>query len=48
MCNAWYGAEEGKETYLNVIPFYHIFGMTATLNSAVASGSSMILIPDLT
>jgi len=45
MCNAWYGAEMGKETYLNVIPFYHIFGMTATLNTAVASASSMILIP---
>ena len=45
MCNAWYGGEEGKETYLNVIPFYHIFGMTATLNNAVASASSMILIP---
>jgi long-chain acyl-CoA synthetase len=45
MCNAWYGAKAGKEIYLNVIPFYHIFGMTATLNSAVASGSSMILIP---
>lgn len=45
MCNAWYGAEEGKETYLNVIPLYHIFGLTATMNSAVASASSMILIP---
>jgi long-chain acyl-CoA synthetase len=45
MCNAWYGAEEGKGTYLNVIPFYHIFGMTATLNNAIASASSMILIP---
>jgi len=45
MCNAWYGAEEGKDTYLNVIPFYHIFGMTATLNNAVATASSMILIP---
>ena len=45
MCNAWYEGEEGKETYLNVIPFYHIFGMTATLNNAVASASSMILIP---
>jgi long-chain acyl-CoA synthetase len=45
MCNAWYGAEEGKEIYLNVIPFYHIFGMTATLNNAVASASTMILIP---
>jgi long-chain acyl-CoA synthetase len=45
MCNAWYGAKEGQETYLNVIPFYHIFGMTATLNNAVASASTMILIP---
>jgi long-chain acyl-CoA synthetase len=45
MCNAWYGAEEGKETYLDVIPFYHIFGMTTTMNSAVASASTMIIIP---
>lgn len=45
MCNAWYGAEKGKETYLNVIPFYHVFGMTVTMNTAVASASTMILIP---
>jgi long-chain acyl-CoA synthetase len=45
MCNAWYGAEQGKEIYLNVIPFYHVFGMTVTMNTAIASASTMILIP---
>ena len=45
MCKAWTGAENGKDIYLNIIPFYHVFGMTVTMNTAVASASTMILIP---
>jgi len=45
MCNAWYGAEPGKDTHLCVLPFYHVLGMTATMNTAIASASTMILIP---
>jgi long-chain acyl-CoA synthetase len=45
MCKAWTGAKNGKDIYLNIIPFYHVFGMTVTMNTAVATASTMILIP---
>ena len=45
MCNAWLKAEVGKETHVNVLPLYHIYGMTVTMNSAIASAGTMILIP---
>ncbi len=45
MCNAWLNAEEGKEVQMNVLPFYHIYGMTVTMNSAIASAMSMVLMP---
>lgn len=45
MCNAWLRAEEGKETHVNVLPLFHIYGMTVTMNSAISSAGTMILIP---
>ncbi|MCW4036730.1 MAG: long-chain fatty acid--CoA ligase [Candidatus Bathyarchaeota archaeon] len=45
MCNAWLNAKEGKEVQVNVLPLYHIYGMTVTMNSAIASASTMVLIP---
>ncbi len=45
MCNAWLNAEEGKEVQVNVLPLFHIYGMTVTMNAAIASASTMILIP---
>ena len=45
MCNAWLNAEESKEVQMNVLPFYHIYGMTVTMNSAIASAMSMVLMP---
>jgi len=36
-------AEEGKERFLCVVPFFHSYGMTAALNAPVALGATMIL-----
>jgi len=45
MCNAWMRPVEKGETQLNIIPLYHIYGMTVTMNNAVASASAMVLLP---
>jgi long-chain acyl-CoA synthetase len=45
MCNAWLRAREGEEIHVNILPLYHIYGMTVTMNSAIASAGTMILIP---
>jgi long-chain acyl-CoA synthetase len=45
MCNAWLGAVEGEEVQVNVLPLYHIYGMTVTMNNAIASSGSMVLFP---
>jgi len=45
MCNAWLKAQEGEEVQINVIPLYHIYGMTVTMNNAIASAGSMVLFP---
>ena len=45
MCNAWLKAEEAKEVHVNVLPLSHIYGMTVTMNNAIASAGAMILIP---
>ncbi|MBC7876436.1 MAG: alpha/beta fold hydrolase [Anaerolineales bacterium] len=36
-------AEEGKERFLCVVPFFHSYGMTAALNVPVSIGAAMIL-----
>jgi long-chain acyl-CoA synthetase len=45
MCNAWMSTEEGAEVHVNVLPLYHIYGMTVTMNNAIATAGAMILIP---
>jgi long-chain acyl-CoA synthetase len=37
--------ERGKERILAVIPFFHAFGMTAVMNTSIALGAEMILLP---
>src|SRR3990167_5844286 len=45
-CRHWFSkAEVGKETFLSVLPFFHIFCMTSSLNLPVHLASSMILLP---
>ncbi len=37
--------DPGKESYLTVIPLFHVFGMTACMNLALSTGNNMILLP---
>ncbi len=38
-------AEQGRERFLCVVPFFHSYGMTAAMNVPVALGAAMILLP---
>jgi long-chain acyl-CoA synthetase len=39
------GVEEGRERMLCVVPFAHVYGMTAAMNTAIAMGAAMIILP---
>jgi len=45
MCNAWLNTSEARETHVNILPLYHIYGMTVTMNNAIASAGTLLLIP---
>ncbi|WP_029268533.1 long-chain-fatty-acid--CoA ligase [Virgibacillus alimentarius] len=46
MCQAWlYKAKPGKEVVLGVLPFFHVYGMTAIMNFSIMFGSKMVLLP---
>ncbi|MBI3287541.1 MAG: long-chain fatty acid--CoA ligase [Chloroflexi bacterium] len=36
---------EGREVFLAVLPFSHVYGMTACMNLAISLGSALILLP---
>ena len=38
--------EEGREVWLCCLPFFHVFGMTVSMNWPVSVGGSMILMPN--
>lgn len=45
-CVSWMaGLEPGKEKLLAVLPFFHVFAMTAALNMAIANGMTIIIHP---
>ena len=37
--------ERGKDIYLCVIPFFHSYGQTVAMNTAIWNGAAMVLIP---
>jgi long-chain acyl-CoA synthetase len=41
------GLEEGKEVVLMGIPLFHVYGMVAGMNFALASGASMAMVPNV-
>ncbi|WP_060204853.1 long-chain-fatty-acid--CoA ligase [Sporosarcina koreensis] len=46
MCNAWlYKCEDGEETVMGILPFFHVYGMTTVLVLSVMLGNKMVLIP---
>jgi len=40
------GLDEGKEVVLMGIPLFHVYGMVAGMNFAMASGASMAMVPN--
>jgi long-chain acyl-CoA synthetase len=45
--NQWFATlERGRETYLCCLPFFHVFGMTVSLNWPVFLGARMVLVPN--
>jgi long-chain acyl-CoA synthetase len=40
------GLDEGKEIVLMAIPLFHVYGMVAGMNFAMASGASMVMVPN--
>ena len=48
MCDAWfYQLNKGEEKVLGIVPFFHVYGMTAVLNFTIRQGYEMILLPSL-
>jgi long-chain acyl-CoA synthetase len=43
---SWLYMRDREEVNLSVLPFFHIYGITAALNSPIYTSSKMILIPD--
>ncbi|WP_332649794.1 AMP-binding protein [Lysinibacillus sp. 54212] len=46
MCDAWmYKCEDGKESILGMLPFFHVYGMTTVLVLSIMKRGRMILLP---
>lgn len=46
MCQAWfYKSKPGRGSILGILPFFHVYGMTAVMLLAVMQGQKMILLP---
>lgn len=46
MSNAWlYKCRRGEEIILAIIPFFHVYGMTAVMILSVMQGQKMVLLP---
>ena len=45
-CVCWnVGAQRGEERMLAVLPFFHVYGMTVTMNEAIYLAATIILLP---
>jgi long-chain acyl-CoA synthetase len=45
MCAEWLTARTSSEVFLVVIPLFHIYGMTTSMNAAVYLAGAMVLLP---
>jgi long-chain acyl-CoA synthetase len=45
MCAEWLRGKEGKETFLTVLPLFHIYGMTTGMNAPIYFAGKMIMLP---
>jgi long-chain acyl-CoA synthetase len=45
-CSMWFaGLAEGKERMMAVLPFFHVFAMTAVMNFSILNAYALLLIP---
>lgn len=45
-CHAWMPSlRPGREVFLGVIPFFHVYGMSTCMNLAVKIGAQLVLLP---
>jgi len=44
-CTKWLQGKEAEEMFLTVLPLFHIYGMTTSMNGAIYLAASMILLP---
>lgn len=45
-CRRWLqGLRDGEETFLGVLPFFHVYGMTTCQNLAILLGAKIVLLP---
>jgi long-chain acyl-CoA synthetase len=44
--NLWAKSQEAKEIMLAVMPFFHIYGLTASMNTPIANANTILLIPN--
>ena len=45
MCAAWLRGTEGKETFLAVLPLFHIYGMTTGMNAPIFMAGKIVMLP---
>jgi len=44
-CAAWLRGTEGEETFLTVLPLFHIYGMTTGMNAPIFMAGKMVVLP---
>src|SRR5213078_2838581 len=45
-CRAWVpDFQEGREVFLGVIPFFHVYGLSTCQHLAIMTGSALVLLP---
>jgi len=45
MCTEWLTARTSQEVFLTVLPLFHIYGMTTSMNAAIYLAATMVLLP---
>jgi long-chain acyl-CoA synthetase len=44
-CDAWLRGTKGEETFLTVLPLFHIYGMTTGMNAPIYLAGKMVMLP---